>query len=264
MGLFNDQLSVEQLEGFATGKSFLYNAFVNCAWLAATLLLLTLLLPASAILGILSVVMATSAILFWLTDHHQRRTLQDVRVYVDEKEKLSDRRRQKIKALKDHFIQYDFTQGRKQLVKLNGAYHRYQQALNARLSESELAHARLITLAEQLYLAVLDNLSEACSAVQSISAIDTDYLNQQMANASDSAQRNALAERLALYQEAEARLTVLLTENTAAIDALKDVEQTLKSVNLRPGSPSKGLDDEMQRLDAATQNLSSYKFRDAP
>ncbi|HEX9865035.1 MAG TPA: hypothetical protein VGC03_08735 [Acidimicrobiia bacterium] len=98
--------------------------------------------------------------------------------------------------------------------------------LNRRLESGELTYGRYLSTAQGVYLATLENLREVAVAVDSVSAIDDDYIVQRLDELADldddaaKSERGSLQDRRALLHSQEKKIAALLSENESAMTML--------------------------------------------
>ncbi len=120
----------------------------------------------------------------------------------------------------------DYTrQGVKQLEMAQDRFDTFRSLLSRKLKVSELTFSRYLYAAEQVHLAVLDNLSAIASQIESVAAIEDDYIEERLRElkklknpvAADIEERRTLEDRSKLRHAQLDRINTLLTRNEEAI-----------------------------------------------
>jgi hypothetical protein len=113
----------------------------------------------------------------------------------------------------------------KQLEMAQDRFDTFRSLLSRKLKVSELTFGRYLVAAEQVRLAVLDNLGTIASQIESVSAIEDDYIDERLReltklkkpSTADIEERQTLEERSKLRESQLERINVLLTRNEEAI-----------------------------------------------
>ncbi|MEM9531907.1 MAG: hypothetical protein AAGA23_13425 [Pseudomonadota bacterium] len=153
--------------------------------------------------------------------------------------------------------------GLAQLRRVQEKFRAFQEVLDSKLEDTELTHSRYLGIAEQVYFAVLDNLSRLVSVSRSVAAIDVDYSRRRIGElerqeADSPAVRNELAtlrQRLELDAEQRERVDEWLAANEVAMTQLDTTAMTLGTVETSRGLARVDLETamtELQRLAATT------------
>ncbi|MGB3733889.1 MAG: hypothetical protein WA964_02955 [Ilumatobacter sp.] len=143
-----------------------------------------------------------------------------------------------VASLERELASLDDTQPAEQLVALQQKRAALIKVLDRRLDPSELTYARYKSTSQQVYRSALDNLHEVAVANDSLSSIDTGYIQRRIteldaeASNSDSSQREreTLAQRAQLRDDQVARIGRLLAQNEAALTTLDRTTGALADV----------------------------------
>jgi len=122
-------------------------------------------------------------------------------------------------------------QGVQQFAIAQKGFDVLQEILAEKLSPQELFFGRFLGTAEQLHLAILDNIREIASLLKSVGVIDADYIEDRLKKLSrlekegkftkaDEEEREALGASLGIREEQFEKINVLLTRNEEALTAL--------------------------------------------
>lgn len=125
-------------------------------------------------------------------------------------------------------------QGLGQFTRSEEKFAAFKQILDKKLNSGELTHSRYMAIAEQVYLSILDNLTDASNILHSIKVIDEDYIQQRLtgykADAADEHTRReyeALNKRLALHNSQQQKVRDLFTQNE---EAMTQLDMTIASI----------------------------------
>jgi hypothetical protein len=179
------------------------------------------------------------------------------------REKLLSQHAQAMKALEKGLTEIDNKPGQAQLRRVREKFESFKAVLNDKLDPNELTHSRYLGIAEQVYFAVLDNLSRIVSVSRSGGAIDVDYTRQRLQELSDIQQPGhaeqqeitTLEQRLALSEQQQARVKEWLAANELAMTQLDTTAMTLASTETTQGLAKVDLEtamSELQRLASTT------------
>jgi hypothetical protein len=120
-------------------------------------------------------------------------------------------------------------QGLSQLRRLRQKRDNLAEVLGRRLNAGELTYGRYLGTAQGVYQASIDNLRETAVALQSISAIDHEYVERRLAElteANDSEaeaiirERTSLEDRRSMREQQMTRAAALLAQNESAMTVL--------------------------------------------
>lgn len=113
----------------------------------------------------------------------------------------------------------------KQLEMVQDRFDTFRSLLGRKLKVNELTFGRYLVAAEQVHLAVLDNLGAIASQIESVAAIEDDYIEERLRELTklknpapaDREERQTLEERSKLRESQLDRINTLLTRNEEAI-----------------------------------------------
>ena len=150
-------------------------------------------------------------------------------------------------------------EGARQLRALQYKYSNFCSVLRRQLSPAEVTFSRYATVAEQVYLAALDNLEAAVVALQSISAVDAPHLLARLDGSSDcDEEQKALRQRLTTWREQTSRVNQLLAQNENALTTLDQAAANLAAVKMIRGHASVDLDPAMDELERLAKRAHRY------
>ncbi len=165
---------------------------------------------------------------------------------------LENKRKDAIKILRKELLELDEQDGLKQVDLFEQKYSSFVDVLNKKLDPSELAYNRYLSIAEQVYLGGLDNLTNAALSLQSISAIDIDHIQRSLQRLShseeDEVKGRALHERLNIWKLANERASSLKLQNELALTNLDKVSNKIATTQIGGGKASVALEDSMEEL----------------
>lgn len=142
----------------------------------------------------------------------------------------------------------------------------FHKLLADKLVPGELTHGRFYVAAEQLYLAVLDNLQGIGTRLRSISAIDPKYIDarltalnrlKQLAPA-DREEVDALQQRRTLRREQLERVNELLTFNEKAMTEFDRAGTAIAEMKISKGRTNIDLEVATKELEALAQRAQRY------
>ncbi len=177
---------------------------------------------------------------------------------------LEKRRQDALKSLSKELEAIGDREGMKQVELFREKYHNFVDILDRKLEPEELTYNRYLTIAEQVFLAGLDNLENAAVSTRSISAIDIDHIQRELdrlEGKEDKASVKKVAElqtRLSLRDKQLQRASDLLLVNEQALTQLDHVTTKLADINTKQGRAQLDLEDAMAELQQLIANAHKY------
>ncbi|MCE2571365.1 hypothetical protein [Motilimonas eburnea] len=177
-------------------------------------------------------------------------------------QQLVAQRQQAMGQLQQQLKQFKQKEGLYQVEQLNNKFSAFQTVLNNKLDQSEITYVRYLSMAEQVFLSALDNLSDAVSSLQGIAAIDSQHIKRQLSQLDDSelgqAKSKALQERLDLFHDTHARVAKLFTENEQAMTELDRVSSQLAQISTQSGHAELDIEQAMTELRLMAERVNRY------
>ena len=180
------------------------------------------------------------------------------------REQMRIKREEKIGLLQHQLGELGCPSGSSQLAKLHEKYQTFKEVLDQKFNQTEFTYGRYLGMAEQVYLAGLDNLEKIALSLKSVSTIDESYINKELhlleekKGGSTDAQRDALLDRLGLIQKSKDKVGDLLAQNERALTQLVSTASKLTEIETGPGQSSMAMDQAMEELGRLTSNMSIY------
>lgn len=151
-----------------------------------------------------------------------------------------------------------------QLRSLQQKRNNLAEVLGRRLDAGELTYARYLTTAQQVYEASLDNLHEVAVGIRSISAIDSQYIDQRLGELTDSdntggadqRERTSLEDRKDLRSGQEKKIADLLAQNESAMTVLDRTTTALADAPI--GRAPEDAEAAMKALEELAKRASKY------
>jgi len=153
-----------------------------------------------------------------------------------------------------------------QLQRLQAKYDTFEELLRRKLNPGELSFNRYLSMAEQVFLAALDNLKHIADIKKSIAAIDEKHIRKRIGKlgnaASDSAslnqEREALMQRLQLLQQQRDKIQTLMTQNEAAMTKMDEVMAAVAEMTTTNRRATMDIEDAMMELERLAQRGVDY------
>ena len=173
------------------------------------------------------------------------------------------RRQQMMQHLEADLMDVNELSGLRQIKLLEEKYENLLDVLDKKLEPGELTHARYLTIAEQVFLAGLDNLQAVALALKSVSTIDISRIEQEidLSEARGTAAAETLKERRQLYDQQHSRANLLLTKNESALTQLDLVTTKLANVVLSQGHAAMDIEDAMKELQNLILRVDQYSIK---
>lgn len=156
-------------------------------------------------------------------------------------------------------------QGVHQIKLFNHAYQNFQEILGQKFSPQELTYGRYLGIAEQVFLASLDNLERVCLALKSVSTVDAAELQERIAELekeNDTGAREEMAtlrQRLKLREEQTGLAEKLLLQNEKALTELDHVTAKVATVVTEKGRAELDLERAMEELRRLAERAEKYE-----
>ncbi len=205
----------------------------------------------------------------WIVNYFARRDRFASRYLRRAHEALERETRRKLQNLEAELRELDLQQGVVQLARFKEKLDTLTTLLKRKLDESELTYGRYLGMAEQVYLAAVDNLHEAALAARTARSIDLRYVEQRLAvlekedaTAPDVAgELEALRGRREIHAEQSARVSELLSRNEAAMTQLDRTSAAIAAVRTAPGHASMDFETAMSELARLAKRAHKYSSR---
>lgn len=199
---------------------------------------------------------------FWQSVVRGRRNASDVmRRYAD---RLEGERLRAIAKLRADLEENGDDAGLQQIRLFNDKFRNFVDVLNRKLKPTELTYNRFLGIAEQVFLAGLDNLEAASLAHKSVSAVDIDHIDGELvrlAAEQDAASRQRVAElqtRKTLRAEQLARVEQIKLDNEAALTQLDRVTAEIAGIDTARTRADVDLEAAMNELGRLIARADAY------
>jgi hypothetical protein len=157
-------------------------------------------------------------------------------------------------------------QGAEQFKKIRLKYQNVTHLLEQKFNTGEMAYARFVGSAEQVYLSALDNLKQAASTLKSASSIDLSYISKKIKELSkkssktdaDTKEIDALRKRLSLWEEQVRRVGELLSMNEEAMTRMEEASSAISALDTGSKFASTDLETAMEQLQELAKRAPVY------
>ncbi len=207
---------------------------------------------------------AVTAVGSWVYQFFARRDNYSQAYFSEIHARLNREKRQKLSKLRKELLQVDSYAGIKQLELLDVKYRNFKEILSRQFCQTEMTYSRYLSIAEQVYLAVLDNLDKVFLTLKSISAVDEKHLIDRI-NALENdpstpaeQEKEILNKRLVLHQQQMDRSTDMILSNERALTELDEVTTKIASVQINKGRADVDLDLAMEELRRLAERTADY------
>ena len=187
--------------------------------------------------------------------------------YVNQLRKdLAKRRENSLRELTKKLTSIEDEEGLKQVELFRDKYENFVGILDQKLAPGELTYNRYLTIAEQVFLAGLDNLEASALAVDSISAIDIEHIEDGIEKLEGISSRSKIEEskleqlimRRNLRNSQIDKSNTLLHENEYALTQLDHVTTKIANINTQQGRAQIALEDAMGELKHLIERAEDY------
>lgn len=159
-------------------------------------------------------------------------------------------------------------QGAEQFSQIKEKYDNLVGILERKLEPGELTYARYLGTAEQVYLAVLDNLRDAATLLQSVRTVDTAYIEERLVvlnklerlSPSDKEEKETLASRRKLYEEQLEEVRTLLGKNEQAMTVIDATTVAIARIHTVRGEATVDMEAARVALAALAARAGTYSI----
>lgn len=177
------------------------------------------------------------------------------------RQSMIEERNKKLENLENNLSDVNAHSAITQISLFREKYENLLVILDNKMMPGEFTHTRYLTIAEQVFLAGLDNLQNAALALKSISTINIDRIKQELAskeNSTEQATIDALLGRKELYDKQHERANYLLAQNELALTQLDHVTTKLANVKTNQGHAVLDIDEAMSELTELIHRVDKY------
>lgn len=200
---------------------------------------------------------------FLRRDRHANRYLQAVRAA------LGDRREQAARELQRELDELGHAEGLSQLSRLREKYQAFAELLGKKMSPSEITYGRYLGMAEQVYLAGLDNLQRIAHTLDSIETIDNAYVERRLGElqalpnpgATQRAELEALQDRLVLRRNQLDKVSAWQAQNEQAMTRMDQTMAAIAAMTTVQGHAGTDLETAMKELQALAARAGDYSMK---
>jgi hypothetical protein len=204
----------------------------------------------------------------WALDYFLRRNQHASRYLQGIREALSGRRDQTIQELMQELGELGYAEGLSQLGRLQEKYQAFEELLGKKLSPSELTYGRYLGMAEQVFLAGLDNLQRIAHTLASVETIDVAYVQrrigdlEQLGTPSETRRREleALQDRLVLRRTQLDKVDRWQAQNEQAMTQMDQTMAAIAAMTTAQGHAGTDLETAMKELQVLAGRASDYSI----
>ncbi|NRA64153.1 MAG: hypothetical protein HRU19_06685 [Pseudobacteriovorax sp.] len=214
------------------------------------------------------------AALSWIVNYVFRKDIFAARHIQKLQKMLDDHREETIKTISREFtnlreepgLKEFCEQGTEQFTRSKIRYDNLVGILKSKISTSELTFSRYQGTAEQVYMAILDNLVQVIHSLQSIKPIDFNYINQRFTALSElneltKADENEIAtlnDRKSLRKNQTDLINQILTQNEEAMTMLDKTSLAIAQMNVGANRSDQALEHAMSDLEELAKRTTRY------
>lgn len=201
----------------------------------------------------------------WQFEKHLRSHAYSLAYLAEANQKLQAERAARTAQLVERLRLLHSRQGIHQIKLFNHAFQNFQEILGEKFSPQELTYGRYLGIAEQVFLASLDNLERVCLALKSVSTVDAAELEErirELAKEDDTSAREesaTLRQRLQILKEQTDLAETLLLQNEKALTELDHVTAKVASVVTEKGRAELDLEQAMEELRRLAERAEKYE-----
>jgi hypothetical protein len=205
----------------------------------------------------------------WAIDYFLRRNQHAGRYLQGVREALSGRRNQAIRDLREELGELGYADGLSQLGRLQERYQAFEELLGKKLSPTELTYARYLGMAEQVFLAGLDNLQRIAHTLAGVETIDVAYVQrrigdlEQLGTPSETRRGElvALQDRLVLRRQQLDKVDRWQAQNEQAMTRIDETMAAIAAMTTVQGHAGTDLETAMKELHLLAGRAADYSIK---
>ncbi|OUS30300.1 hypothetical protein A9Q99_07465 [Gammaproteobacteria bacterium 45_16_T64] len=172
-------------------------------------------------------------------------------------------RERRLERLKQGLNEVESERGLSQLGRLEEKFALLQKVLGNKLQQGELTYERYLCISEQVYLSALDNLQSIVDRLESVKAIDEEFLESRLSELDERDQKFAveiasLKERLSLFQQQIEETDDLLGLNEGAMTKIDSTTMALSKITTSKGHATVDMETAMRELEKMASRAQDY------
>ncbi|MCR4327298.1 MAG: hypothetical protein NUV46_01830 [Nanoarchaeota archaeon] len=163
--------------------------------------------------------------------------------------------------LKESLVEVGCIRGKEQLEAAEGRFERFCELLGEKLNAGELAYKRYMGITQEVFLSIVDNLSEVVNLTKSLLEIDVKRVEKRKKSIHsdgivtdvEKAELDVLEKRLQLLRSQQDKVEFLLLQNEKAITLLDETSASIGSMKTFSGESNVNMEDSMSQLSEMVQ-----------
>jgi len=179
---------------------------------------------------------------------------------------LAGRVDETIAQLRQEFGQLQYAPGTAQLAALRDKYEAFDALLRRKLNPSEMTFTRYLGMAEQVFLAGLDNLTRIADTLRGLAAIDVRHIDARLMHlhgdgVESEAQDREIAtlnERRVLRARQNERIDAWLSENERAMTQIDHAMAAIAALDTSQGHAQMDMESAMAELRRLAERAPQY------
>ena len=157
-------------------------------------------------------------------------------------------------------------QGSSQFRLIQACFESLKSILGEKLNQGELTYMRYLGTAEQVYLAVLDNLQDIATLLKTVRAIDFKHIEERLDSLkkmdklaeTDRLELETLEKRMTLRQTQMDKINALLTVNERAMTEIDQTTAAIAAVRTTQGRATTDMESALTELEQLAKRSSKY------
>jgi len=165
---------------------------------------------------------------------------------------MESQRIEQTQDLLQRLKEFQSEKGIEQYHRLEKKFETFKLLIQQKFSPHELTFGRYLGIAEQVYLACIDNLEMLASTLKSVRAIDENFIRKRLAeiehDSVNSREKDALIKRFELKQKQQERIRQIIASNEEAMTQLDMTSAAIAEMKTQEGRSSMGMEFAMKEL----------------
>ncbi|MBN1183112.1 MAG: hypothetical protein JXB49_12540 [Bacteroidales bacterium] len=158
-------------------------------------------------------------------------------------------------------------QGAKQMDQFQHKFDTLLEILKTKFDESQLTYSRYYSIAQEVFLSGIDNLTSILMALKTLKSIDINYINERLLaldkekdkNMSIKKEYDALHRSLASHKEQETLVKELLAENESAMTQIDEASIAISKIERTLDKEAEiDMENSMKSLQEMTHRTKEY------
>lgn len=202
--------------------------------------------------------------LAWGINLFGRKNALSVRYLQELRKRLQREREERLKTIARELKELNCHNGSVQMDNLKAKYDSFVSVVEEKYNPAEITFGRYMGIAEQIYLAGIDNLQQVAVALKSTRSINRAYVEEQLKHLDENGVDNhdsdyqTLRDRLSLLESTARHVDQLLVQNEKAMTQLVQTGADLAKVRIDRSEATMEMDQAVMELSFLADSMEAH------